>query len=101
MKHFLVRFVSLLVIALAASSPALAEKKERPKKADVQRKCENNLVFCQEKCDKLIDINNQVENCNKDCDRKYGICMRHAENAERRKTETGDAAAGGSAVAPK
>ena len=97
----LVRLLSVAAIALAASSPAIAEKKQRPKKADVQRKCENNLTFCANDCDKLIDINNQVENCHKNCDRKYDICMRHADNAERQKTETGDAATGGSVVAPE
>ncbi len=42
----LVRLLSVAAIALAASSPAIAEKKQRPKKADVTRKCENNLAFC-------------------------------------------------------
>lgn len=77
-------FLNILLVALILVIAPLTEADAKPKKSKKEAAlddCGDRYVSCSGKCDSLIDIYNQVENCRTDCASKFYSCNFWADRA--------------------
>lgn len=72
-----------LAAAFAADAAAAPRKPGRPIGTYEQRMkvCDQNNFSCDQTCDQLIDIDNNVAECRKQCDARYSRCQRWAKTS--------------------
>ena len=88
MKGILRFAILMLVIFASCVSPADAEKKKTAKQKAID-KCDARHALCMAKCDDLIDINNQIRDCNDKCTVRQSYCLLRAGVLEQTPGGTG------------
>lgn len=86
MGHRLSTVLATLILLLATLNVAEA----RSKKEIRQSKCDNSVVNCGIKCSKLIDIDNNIRDCENECDIKYAKCSLRTNKASETAPGIGD-----------
>ena len=82
--------LNTVLATLILLSLTLNVAEARSKKEIRQSKCDNSLTNCGQKCDKLIDIDNNVRDCNNECDIKYAKCSLRTNKASETAPGIGD-----------
>lgn len=80
---------TLVCVAVFLAGISIAEARKKTAKEKAIDKCEVTHLNCLAKCDDLIDINNQVRDCNNKCDVGKSRCLLKAGVLEQTPGGTG------------
>lgn len=100
MKHVLNILLAVGLLMLASLDVADAASKETSKQR-AHRKCDNRWSICESKCGMLIDIDNQVRDCQNQCTIKLARCRLKADQAAPAQSQPGDTSSDGPILSPE
>ena len=90
MRHRFKTVLATLILLLATVNVAEAKSKKEIRQA----KCDNNWTSCTYKCGKLIDIDNNIRDCENNCQIKYSKCTLRTNKASETVPGVGDSTTG-------